>query len=182
MKKYLSVARGFTLIELLVTIAIIALLSTLSIAAFDFARKKAMRTVAEADIATIEKAIATLVNSSNLWPGGQPINTVCDSIIPAVNCAIENICGADDGCDASLASSTSGIIDTDGSFSNWDGPYMQSMPSDPWGHEYFFNTNYEVDINGNPCGGCGFFVVAIGSNGSDGIVNNTDDIFKVIYK
>jgi hypothetical protein len=68
---------------------------------------------------------------------------------------------------------------------------MNVMPMDPWGNEYFFDTDYEVDNTTDaPCDGgivpadC-YLAVVVGSYGPDGVGNglyNGDDIIKIIKK
>ena len=131
------------------------------------------------DIAQIYNAIVMLSNDSNLWPGQQPIDSVNTT-------GINEICA--DGCNFSLSDPHSGIVATDGNFPGWAGPYMDMIPDDSWGNKYFFDTDYQVDINNKPCacggGGC-TNVVVIGSYGPDGIGNNQyncDDIIKIITR
>ena len=169
---------GFTLIELLVTIAIIGLLSTLAVIAVNAARFKAKVAVVQNDTDVIYKAITMLANDTGLWPGQQPIDVVSTG-------ANNEICG--DSCVFGLSDPQSGITGTDGNFPGWTGEYMMKIKLDPWGNEYFFDTDYQVTVNDEPCNGGGACVnaVVVGSYGSDGLGNNlynSDDIIKVITK
>ncbi len=177
--------KGFTLVELLITIAIIGVLATLIVAGVNIARKKAKVAKAQHDIAEIYSAISILANDTNVWSGQQPINVVCTDRIGG--CPLNNeICG--DTCPYGLASSSAGIVANDGSYTGWRGPYMRKMPIDSWGNEYFFDTDYRVNVDDEPCDtgepACSD-VVAIGSYGPDGSGNNLyngDDIIKIITK
>jgi prepilin-type N-terminal cleavage/methylation domain-containing protein len=188
---------GFTLIELLVVIAIIGVLSTLVTAGFNAARQKARETKALNDEDQIYKAIAMLSTDSGEWPGHQQYNTVCTDLGPL--CPANNeICGPDKSptphtCIHSLSEGFAGIAQNDAAtpFAGWSGPYIQNMPMDPWGNEYFFDTDYTVDENGKPwdCndGSVPTPVVAIGSYGPNGIsalsgagVYDCDDIIKIL--
>ena len=60
--------RGFTLIELLVVVAIIGLLATLSILAFNSARAKARDALRMASIKQIDSAIEMYINDNNHPP------------------------------------------------------------------------------------------------------------------
>jgi len=169
---------GFTLIELLVTIAIIGLLSTLAMISVNAARLKAKVAVVQHDTDQIFKAITMLGNDTGLWPGQQAVDTVNTG-------ANNEICG--DSCTYGLSDSRAGITDTDGNYSGWAGPYMEKVKLDPWGNEYFFDTDYRVTVDDEPCNGGGACVdaVVVGSYGPDGLANNqynADDIIKVIIQ
>jgi prepilin-type N-terminal cleavage/methylation domain-containing protein len=183
--------RGFSLIELLAVIAIIGTLATIAIGAIYSARERAKEARVLNDLKLISDAMVMLINDSNLWPGEQTVN-----VVSAV--ANNEICGADvngENCGAqTLSANTSGLLATNGNFTNWAGPYLNSTILDPWGHEYFFDTDYSLDINSEPCacggGGCTDAVV-LGSYGPDGAGKPTsgvagaygcDDIIKIIYK
>lgn len=170
--------KGFTLIELLVVIGIIGVLSTLAGAAVSYARSQAKIAKAKSDSNEIYKALTAMSNDTGAWSGNQLIDTV--------NTTNGNeICG--DGCTFGLGAPEAGIETTDGSYSNWAGPYMEDVPLDPWGHEYFFDTDYRVTADNLPCNGGGtcFDAVVVGSYGSDGTGNNLyngDDVIKMIFK
>jgi len=169
---------GFTLIEVLIVIAIIGLLSTITVVYVKSARYESKEKKVLHDISQICKAIEVLANDTNRWPGGQPAR--------AVNAANGNeICP--DGCAEGITSSSTGIIDTDGTFFGWSGPYMDSIPDDPWGRQYFFDTDYLVRPDDKPCAGAGGCVNAavLGSYGPNGKGNNSydsDDIIMVLIK
>lgn len=169
--------KGFTLIELLVTIAIIGVLATIAMTAVGHARGQAKIAKATSDANEIYKAMTALSNDCGAWPGNQLIDTV--------NLTNGNeIC---DGCAFGLGDPEAGLVATDGNYANWSGPYMNEIPLDPWGNEYFFDTDYQVTAENLPCDGAGGCVdaVAVGSYGPDGIGNNQyneDDIIKMLVK
>jgi prepilin-type N-terminal cleavage/methylation domain-containing protein len=196
---FLNVNKGFTLIELLVVIGIIGLLSTLVTAGVNLAREKAKIAKAQHEVDQIYEAISMLTTDAGVWPGHQPYNTVC-SDLPGSCPANNEFCGPDDSlvpndCVKKLNGGKAGILlnDVDLPFSNWSGPYMPSVPLDPWGNEYFFDTDYTVDENGKPWA-CGsgtvqIDVVAVGSYGPNGIgkldevgvpSGDCDDILKIL--
>lgn len=150
---------GFTLVELLVVMGIFALLTTITLAGVRFARSISRVNKAKADIEQIRKAISSLATDTEEWPGNQIPDEVC-------NCSNNEI--------EDLTDPSAGILATDGSYNNWKGPYMPSIPPDPWGNNYFFDTDYEID--GTP-------YVVVGSYGPNGVGNNlydSDDIIRVI--
>ncbi|NQU77107.1 type II secretion system protein [Candidatus Falkowbacteria bacterium] len=163
---------AFTLIEILAVIAIIGILATLSIAGLNRARSASKVAKARHDSDIIFKAIQQLQIDTEEWPDNQEIDIVC-SDLPG-GCHVDNeICGVDinsNACVTTLSAGSSGIISTDGSYSDWQGPYRTEIPLDPWGREYFFDTDYSIDANDEPCGcgggGCRDAVV-IGSYGPD---------------
>lgn len=178
---------GFTLIELLMVIGIIGLLATMVVIGVGYARGKARISKAQHDIAELYTAISILANDTNQWPGHQTAFEVSSA-------ANNEICGEDinsNTCTLSLSDNQSGIL-ADDSYAGWQGPYMLSIPLDPWDREYFFDTDYSIDVDNNPCscggGGC-VDVVVIGSYGPDGQGVPTgstpgsygcDDIIKII--
>src|SRR3989339_362076 len=173
--------RGFTLIELLTVIMIIGILSSLAMFAFSTAREKAKEAAVLHDLDVIGSAMRTLVHDTALWPGGQPAETVC-----TLACGLNELCtGAT--CAMSLASSSAGITGTDGSYPNWDGPYMNRIPPDPWGREYFFDTDYSVNAGEEPCdcGGPCHNVAAIGAFSPESSGNgdyNCEEIIRILAR
>ncbi|MAF13350.1 MAG: hypothetical protein CMI53_00450 [Parcubacteria group bacterium] len=170
--KFYNKSEGFTLIELLVTIAIIGILSTLATTAVNATRSKAMITKAQSEVNQIFKAIQLLENDTEEWPGHQAIGIMTNGTPAGSN---NEICA--DGCTNNISSGVAGITqdDNDSSYDNWDGPYMVMIPVDPWGNEYFFDTDYDHPEHG--------WVVVVGSYGPNGLGNNSydsDDIVKVI--
>jgi general secretion pathway protein G len=189
--KVLKKNRGFTLVELMVTIAIIGVLAGLSTYSLVSTREKAKEAVALNDIAQIKKSIEMLGNDTGLWPGHQSLNMVCTDL--AGGCPEGNeICGVDengDDCSYGLRDGFSGIIENDSlnAFPAWNGPYMNKIPLDPWGHEYFFDTDYEVTVDNEPCNGGASCLnaVVVGSYGPNGEGNNSydgDDIITIMLR
>lgn len=187
--------QGFSLMELLVVLGIIGLLSTLSMAIVGEARERSKISSAQHDIDQLYKAITMMANDTGQWPGHQSADVIC------AGCNNNEICGPDinsnDCAAGGLDDEVSGITqnDTGTPYANWSGPYMLSMPEDPWGYEYFFDTDYAIkNTDGTPCDGgvvpvdCREAVV-VGSYGPDRLgrpTNGTagayggDDVIKVI--
>lgn len=183
--------KGFTLVELIVAIAVIGVLASLATYTSISARKKTRISIAQNDIAQIRKAIEMLANDTRSWPNHQVMNTVCTDLVGG--CPADNeICGLDeDGgdCLTGIRDGSSGIVADDAvtPFSGWSGPYMNKIPLDPWNHEYFFDTDYLVTVDNEPCNGGGSCInaVVVGSYGPNGTGNNqynSDDIITVIIR
>ncbi|MCK5059862.1 MAG: prepilin-type N-terminal cleavage/methylation domain-containing protein [Candidatus Pacebacteria bacterium] len=113
--------KGFTLIELLVVIAIIGILSSVVIASLNTARQRARTARAQADLKQFQLAIGLLYDDTSLHPRKLTLSPCVQD--PEVY----------------LNSSAAGIQSTDGGFPGWDGPYMGSVPLDPWGTNYYFD-------------------------------------------
>ena len=118
-----SKRKGFTLIELLVVVALIGLLSTIAVASFSSSKEKARVAMTKANLEQIATAIDLLVNDTELHPAR--LNFIPCNQDPEVYL---------DDCNA-------GIVCNSG-FSNWKGPYMPSIPLDPWGNKYIFDADY----------------------------------------
>ncbi|MFA6512010.1 MAG: prepilin-type N-terminal cleavage/methylation domain-containing protein [Patescibacteria group bacterium] len=149
MRKY---QKGFTLVEMLVTIAVIGILAAVGLALLPDLRDKGRIADAQGDVRTLATAIRILEFDTGLWPGAQT---------PVTHQGV-------DGNEVwDLSTDVAGIVATDGSFSNWQGPYVPFLPVDPWGNPYFLDTDYDVD----PSAGEQWEAV-IGSFGPNGIAQN----------
>ena len=180
---FINNRRGFTLVELLIVIAIIGILASIVLVSMGEAREKARVAKARSEIKQIYTAIFNLEGDTGYWPGHQDgYKKQCP---PSGNSNNNEIC-ADDNAECvcgygerSLNADCAGLTQDDSvdPYLGWDGPYFDEVPADPWGNEYFFDTDYYLD------GGAGDCVVVIGSYGPDGIGNNqynADDIIFII--
>jgi prepilin-type N-terminal cleavage/methylation domain-containing protein len=183
-------AGGFTLIELLVVIAIIGILSSVVLVSLGAARTKAKIAKAQFDIKELFTAMTLLEGDAGEWPGHQQISRLCQNGVPAiVDCSANEFCEAAGGCAFDLNSGRAGIVLDDGApnqFPDWKGPYYKGptagTPLDPWGHQYFFDTDYWIN---------GALRVVIGSYGPDGLsdldnnslasgANSADDVVSIV--
>lgn len=158
--------KSFTLIELLVVIAIIGILAGIILTSVNSAREKAKIAKARSTVRQIRTAIAFLEDDANEWPGHKTIEDIESGAI------------GNEIWDLNVPEA--GLVQTDGNFTNWAGPYISAgfIPLDPWGNNYFFDTDYDID----PTAGQKW-AVAIGSFGPNGIGQNlydSDDIIEVI--
>ena len=146
-------ARGFTLLELMVTVAILGILVATAVPLYAKYRDKARRVTVLADLRQIRIAIELLSVDTEMWPGGHPVGKTADQEVWDLN------------------GGSAGIAANDGRFSDWYGPYMPSVPKDPWGNDYFFDPDYHI-------GPAKYSVV--GSFGPNGIGPNVYDFDDII--
>lgn len=147
---------GFTILELIVNVAIIGILSAIAIPAYINFRDKAKVAQAKSDLHTIMLAMEQLANDTGKWPGPQNVGVTADAEV------------------WNLSASNAGLAATNGGFPNWSGPYMQSVPKDPWGSNYFFDPDYRIK---------GTNYAVIGSFGPNKCCQNTydsDNIYLVL--
>ncbi len=152
---------GFTIVELLIVIAIIGILAATVLTTLGSAREKARIAKAEEELRGMETAIFSLSLDTNMWPAGQVVNTVA--------------CGGIDNETTDLNSGEAGLTQTDGNFPGWAGPYIPEIPLDPWGNNYFFDSDYTL-ANGN----IGAVVGSFGPNGVGINLYDADDIIRVM--
>lgn len=146
--------KAFTLVEVLIVVTVVGFLVGIMLVSLVETKRKAKITKAQIETRSILNAILLLESDTGLWPGGQEafkVNQTDDN----------EICP--DGCAFGLSDSQAGLTSTNGSYPNWKGPYIKEIPTDPWGNEYFFDTDYDIDP-----GAGREWVVVIGSYGPDG--------------
>ncbi len=137
---------GFTLVEIAVVTIILGLLATLgSLAIMKSVQNSRIKT-AEAELEMISAAVLQLAWDTGKWPNGQPRTDG----------------GSEEKWDISVAGC--GLLDTDGNYNNWKGPYYGGAINDPWGNPYFFDPDYEHKEKG----GSTRDAVVVGSFGPSG--------------
>ncbi|PCI27494.1 hypothetical protein COB55_05690 [Candidatus Wolfebacteria bacterium] len=156
--------KGFTLIELLVVISIIGLLSSIVFASLDGARKKARIAKAQTELNQIHLAMELLFDDTGLLPRALPPSPCVQN--PEIY----------------LNDSRAGLQSTDGSFPNWNGPYMTNVPLDPWGKNYWFDPDYTCGATTIGCQGLTKTVRVIQSHGPNKAweYGNSDDIVLIL--
>lgn len=144
---------GFTLLELIVNVAIIAILSAIAIPAYLAFKDRAKIAQAKSDLHSIQLAIEQLASDTGKWPGPNNVGETADTEV------------------WDLSSGNGGLVKTSGGFPSWKGPYMKSVPKDPWGSNYFFDPDYYVK---------GVKYAAIGSFGPNKCCRNKYDSDDVV--
>ncbi len=147
---------GFTLLELIVVVAIIGLLVAIAIATFSSYRDMARIALVRTELRNIQQAMEILVSDTEKWPGPNDVGVIADQEVWDLN------------------SPQAGLVATNGGFPNWNGPYIGSVPKDPWGSDYFLDPDYNI-------GGVDFAVVgSFGPNKVGQNVYDSDDIHLVL--
>ncbi len=123
---------AFSLIEIIAVIAIVSVLALLSIHAVLKAFHSSKVKKAETDIAKLNSAVKELIWDTGYWPGSSTrISSSATNYI------------------LFLDSPQACLIENPWNHPNWDGPYIDYVPKDPWGHSYFFQTGFQPGGSGN---------------------------------
>jgi len=140
--------RGFTLVELMIVVVIIGVLAAMAAVRFNQARERVKIAEAKLWVNRIAKAIETMGAETGEWPNHLPAGYVCYWPHNEV---------------WDLSTPEAGLVanDPDDPYPDWGGPYMQSVPLDPWGHKYFFDSDYYLRDQHK-------WVAAVGSYGPNG--------------
>jgi len=156
MFKDLKDCGGFTLIELIVVIAIIGLLVAIAIPQFSSYRDKARIALVRADLRNIQRAMEMLASDTEKWPGPNSVGVTANQEVWDLNL------------------SNAGLVAATGGFTDWNGPYVQFVPKNPWGSDYFLDPDYRIS---------GIDYAVVGSFGPNKVGQNvydSDDIYLIL--
>ena len=148
-------SRGLTLIEMMIVIAIIGILAATAIPQFSTYTKKAKIAEAMAELKEIQFVIELLACDTEKWPGPNNVGETANMEV------------------WDLSAANAGLVATNGAFPGWNGPYIASVPKDPWGNNYFFDPDYTIG---------GVVYAVIGSFGPNGVGPNQYDSDDVIIR
>ncbi len=149
---------GFSLTEILIAVSVIALLLALAVPSYRKARNDSKIQVARADLALLESAIRQLAWDTGRWPNRALITAPGST-------EIWNL----------TTTTTTGLLKPHADYgSDWKGPYIRSIPLDPWGMPYFFDPDYRIS---------NVMRVVVGSFGPNKVGRNLydkDDIWMIL--
>jgi len=156
MLRDLKYCGGFTLIELMIVIAVIGILIASAIPQYTAYRDKARIALVRADLRNIQLAMEILASDTEKWPGPNSVGVTANQEVWDLN------------------STQAGLVATNGGFPKWNGPYVLSVPRDPWGSDYFFDPDYNIGGIDNAVVGS-FGPNTVGQN-----VYDSDDIYLIL--
>ena len=145
---------GFTILELSVVIGIVAVLTAILVPTL-IGRLEASRTArAISDVSEIAKAIARIRADTSVSGAGcvDRTSNLTDTTVPPACVPSTSLLSNFPTCKQAVV----GVA-------CWGGPYIPSVPIDPWGNNYYATLNTSN------------FTVTIGSEGPDGTTGDTDD-------
>jgi len=152
---------GFTLVEIAVVTMIIGLLATLGSLAIMRGIQGSRIKNAQAELEIISTAVLQLAWDTGKWPNGQPR-------IAGGSTEMWDV--SEDRC---------GLLDTDGNYGKWKGPYYDGPIKDPWGNPYFFDPDYRHREKDGTVRNA-VVVGSFGPNGSGRNLYDSDDVYVLL--
>lgn len=146
---------GFTMVEVMIALVVTGLLLSVALPAWTKIRHTSREKEAEAMLEMLANAVRQLAWDTGKWPSGSEKTDVNTEVWD-------------------LTTAAQGLLDTDGSYTGWKGPYIPDIKDDPWGNSYFFDPDYDI---------AGVDRIVVGSFGRNGTGPNdydSDDIYVII--
>lgn len=134
MKACGSSRSGMTVLEIMIVVSIILTVASILAYGISSIREKVWIEQANQDLQRIAVAIEQLAFDTGQWPGHAPRNATASMVgyqLPEI---------------MDLTTPLAGLVAADVTFTNkgWKGPYLDSIPLDPWGRKYFFDPDYKA--------------------------------------
>ncbi len=171
---------GFTLIELLVVVAIIGTLASVLVTTIGSMREDASKKAVLRQFNELDKAITLMYFDTGFYPNNN--ETLCEPLdeISSTN-------------EFQISDPNSGLVTNGRLWSGWRGPYIGSIPTDPWGNEFYFDDDYRCLAETDGCKGItdpggGLLTGAVVSCGPNGVISggacayDEDNIVLVLCK
>ncbi|MCE9614979.1 MAG: prepilin-type N-terminal cleavage/methylation domain-containing protein [Lentisphaerae bacterium] len=149
--------QGFSMVEIMIVLGIVGILLAVAVPSYKKARTDAKRKEAQAELQMLATAIRQLMWDTHFVPNGYEIDNVPGS--HASNDEVSN-----------LGTAGAGILSASSAYVNWKGPYLRKLEKDPWGSNYFFDPDYEIN------GGTHRVVGSFGPNRTGLNVYDSDNI------
>ena len=150
---------GFTLIEVIVVVGIISILAGILIPMILKEIDESRITRASADIRSISSALIVFKKDTAQWPamdGTCALNLTLLAGSGNVPTGL-GVNGWDNTSSANIDNHL--MINDDGCYNNWKGPYLPSVSADPWGNQYVINAG-NFGVSGSPV-----WIMSAGPNG-----------------
>ncbi len=149
--------KGFSVLEIIISISIIVTIAAYASTNLKKSRNKAAEQHAQTSLNQIYIAIQSLEQDSRVWPGHQLPFYDSLSSQNGITQVIEDI-----------SSPEAGLLNTDGTYIGWAGPYLDAkIQNDPYADTFFMRSDYMIDDEQ---------YVVIGSRGPDRTTFTADDI------
>jgi len=130
--------RGFTLVELLVVMSIIGILAAVLLSSVSNSRTKARISRATSDLTLLKKSSEALAADTELHLFGYRSNCTAGPAGPPA------LPGNDTNIERAISNTATdlGLISKGNFPAAWNGPYIDSVPNDPWGRNYWVDPDY----------------------------------------
>lgn len=148
---------GFSMLEISIAVLLVSILVAIAVPTFIRIRAKSRIREAQGQVEILASALQRLAWDTGNWPGGQNRGSIQNDEV------------------WDLTTSSAGLITGDATkFPNWKGPYVRSIPLDPWGKPYFFDPDYTSGGRTLPVVG------SFGPNGVGRNVYDSDNVFVIL--
>jgi len=141
------------MLEMMIVVLVIGVIVAVALPGTRYVRNKTLDSQARADLELLASGVSRLAWDTGRWPGGLD----------------RSVAGDAETWD--LSSSNAGLLTANALFPDWKGPYLSSVPLDPWGSRYFFDPDYRIGVRDYPVVG------SFGPNRSGRNIYDEDNIY-----